>query len=305
MRNAGEVVARKVCFVSGSTVDELIDRFRAWAERAPDVQALAIVGSRARAQDPADEWSDVDVVIVADDPARYLANSEWLADIGRCRLTFVQESPFAGLYERRAHFDGGTVFDLVVIAPDVMGLAADLPATADLISRGWRALVDKQGLAARFVDLIGRSATSRARTPPGSADLADATARFWHACIWTARKVCRGELWVATVAVNCGLHESLLQVLEWEAETRPGGGDRDVWFRGRFLERWADPAAVRLLGETFTSYDRDSAAHSLRILARLYSDLITQIARRVGCSPPRDIENYGTETVESILCDFA
>ena len=269
------------------------------------MQGLAIVGSRARTQDPADEWSDVDVVIVADDPSRYLAKSQWLADIGRCRLTFVQESPFAGLYERRAHFDGGTVFDLIVIAPEVMGLAADLPATADLLSRGWRVLVDKQGLAARFADLVGRSPTSRARTLPGSADLADATARFWHACIWTARKVCRGELWVATVAVNCGLHESLLQVLEWEAETRPGGEDTDVWFRGRFLERWADPAAVRLLGETFASYDDDSAARSLRILAGLYSDLIAQIARRVGCDPPRDIENYGSEAVEAILRDLA
>ncbi len=41
-----------------------------WAARQPDILALALVGSHARGA--ATETSDVDLVILAQDPSRYL-----------------------------------------------------------------------------------------------------------------------------------------------------------------------------------------------------------------------------------------
>lgn len=280
-------------------VDEFVDRFRRWAERAPDVQALAVIGSHARSSDPADEWSDVDLVIVADDPDRYLSNKAWLDDIGQCRLTFVEESPLAGLFERRAHFDDGCEFDLLVITPAMMEAAADLREAADLASRGWRVLVDKKGLTVRFAARVGAQVGVR-MCVPDETEIADAAARFWHGCIWTARKLRRGELWVATLAVN-DLHRGLLTALEWEACTRPGAEAPDVWFRGRFLERWADPRIVRRLEETFVAYDANAVLRSLRALAELYSEVVTEVAARVGSQRPHEIESYGRATLESIL----
>ena len=289
--------------MSGLIVDELIERFRAWAERASDVLALAIIGSRARARDPADEWSDVDLVIVTDNADRYLRDGGWLDEIGRCRLTFVEESPLAGLFERRAHFEGGVEFDLLLITAAMVELAAGLPEVADLVSRGWRVLVDKQDLTTSFTaqveaQPVGAEATA---TRPSPADITDAAARFWHGCIWSARKLRRGELWMATVAVNCGLHQQLLHALEWEAQSRPAGNATDVWFRGRFLERWADPKAVGRLDTTFARYDRDAVAASIRALAAMYSEVISEVATRVGTDPPRSIESYGSDVLRSVL----
>lgn len=283
---------------SRPTAEELIDRFRTWATGAGDVRALAVVGSRARAHDHADAWSDLDLVLVADDADRYLADGDWLAEIGPCRLTFVEEAPVAGLHERRAHFEGGQAVDVVVVTPAMLAVAVGLPAVADLVARGWRVLVDKDELAGRLTSQAESGSLPSAA--PTERELAEAAARFWHKAVWTARKLCRGELWVATTATNRDLHQLLLQALEWEAQTRPGD-QPDVWFRGRFLERWADPQTVRRLPETFAGYDPAAVAHALRVLPDVYRRLTDTVARRIGCEPPRDAHAYGSEVVEAIL----
>ena len=62
--------------------DELEARIAAWAESHPDVRAILVVGSRARRDSPADEWSDLDLMVFATHYEEYLANDSWLDDIG-------------------------------------------------------------------------------------------------------------------------------------------------------------------------------------------------------------------------------
>ena len=40
-------------------------------------------------------------------------------------------------------------------------------------------------------------------------------------------------------------------MIEWHA--RAGG--HDTWFHGRFLEKWADPRAVKEMRDAFAHYD--------------------------------------------------
>ena len=46
-------------------MDELLARIVAWAEAQPDVRGAILVGSYARSERPADESSDLDLVVVA------------------------------------------------------------------------------------------------------------------------------------------------------------------------------------------------------------------------------------------------
>jgi Streptomycin adenylyltransferase len=61
-----------------------------WGRERSDVRAVLVVGSRARADTPADEWSDIDLALVVDDPTPYLASAEWLGAFGRPLLSFVE-----------------------------------------------------------------------------------------------------------------------------------------------------------------------------------------------------------------------
>ena len=51
----------------------LLDRVVEWAQTDAGVRALLLLGSRARNEEPADEWSDTDLIVVVADPAAFLA----------------------------------------------------------------------------------------------------------------------------------------------------------------------------------------------------------------------------------------
>lgn len=68
-------------------------RFVSWAEARRDVRAAVVIGSRARTDLPADEWSDLDVLVFVEDPGPYLADASWLGSLGRPLLTFTEGTP--------------------------------------------------------------------------------------------------------------------------------------------------------------------------------------------------------------------
>jgi predicted nucleotidyltransferase len=65
------------------TVEELRDfltAFIGWASEQPDVQAIALVGSYARGA--ARDDSDIDLVILTDQPPQYLDDVQWIDRFG-------------------------------------------------------------------------------------------------------------------------------------------------------------------------------------------------------------------------------
>ena len=78
-------------------------RSRAAAAGQRDVRAVALVGSWARGTARAD--SDVDVVLLAESPARYVQSGEWLSAFGAVRVIRTRRwasSPSAGWLGRVA-----------------------------------------------------------------------------------------------------------------------------------------------------------------------------------------------------------
>jgi aminoglycoside 6-adenylyltransferase len=90
----------------------------AWGRERSDVRAVLVVGSRARADTPADQWSDTDLVLMVDDPAPYLASFEWLGAFGRPLLSFVEPTAIGPFAERRVLFETGLEVDLVLLPVD-------------------------------------------------------------------------------------------------------------------------------------------------------------------------------------------
>ena len=60
------------------TYEHLIDGFIRWATANDDIRATFIIGSRARSDHPADVWSDLDLLAIADAPERRWGTTDWL-----------------------------------------------------------------------------------------------------------------------------------------------------------------------------------------------------------------------------------
>ena len=85
--------------------EHLIAKFVPWAQAREDIRAAVVIGSRARgANHPADEFSDLDIILVVTDPQSYIAAGGWVEAIGHPWLAFVEATPDGHISERRVLF---------------------------------------------------------------------------------------------------------------------------------------------------------------------------------------------------------
>ena len=89
------------------TVEEIHDFLTAslaWATEQPDVQGIALVGSYARGA--ACDDSDVDLVILTDQPHRYLDDVQWIVRFGIVEKH--QTEDYGKLTSLRVWYQNGT-----------------------------------------------------------------------------------------------------------------------------------------------------------------------------------------------------
>jgi aminoglycoside 6-adenylyltransferase len=134
-----------------SSYEDLLARFVEWAKGEESVRALLVLGSRAREDHPADEWADLDLLLVVKDPQLFLSQTIWLDSIASYLLTFVEPTAVAGQSERRVLFEGMYDVDVSVIPVHLANLLANEPPRKflfDVFGRGHRLMLDKDGLEA-------------------------------------------------------------------------------------------------------------------------------------------------------------
>ena len=280
-------------------MDELLARFLAWAESRPDIRAIILVGSRARADTPADEWSDVDLAIAATDPRQYLSNSDWLAEIGPWEIAFLEGNAVGGEVERRVLFADGRDADLVFFPAERLDELTARGPVAEVVRRGARVLLDRDD---RLPDILARLPTPEPPRPPTAGEFANTVSDFWYHALWAARKLRRGELWIAKECCDVAMKRIVLRTLEWHARAR-GSPVTDTWFGGRFLERWADPRALGDLREAFAHYDDNDVRRALLATMRLFRWLGAETAERLELSYPTDVDEHATRRVAALLPD--
>lgn len=100
------------------THEMLLSRFVAWAERRDDIRAARVISSRARVDRPADQWSDMDSVVVTSEPQRYLADGKWLEELALPWLTFLERGGAGEGKERRALFENVVDLDFIPFSTD-------------------------------------------------------------------------------------------------------------------------------------------------------------------------------------------
>ena len=267
----------------------IVERFVEWAQEREDVRAALLVGSRARMETPADEFSDFDIVVLAREPDPLLDDASWVAELGDPAITFVEPTPIGGLRERRVLYRDGIDVDFAVAPTGHVEELLDRGAST-VVARGVRVLVDKDGLVAPLLDLPRRVSPS-----PTAEDLREAISDFWYHAVWIARKLRRGELFVAKCGCDGYLKALVLRMLEWHAS------GRDTWHGGRFLEQWADPRALAALRHSYAYYEPEDVARALGETMDLFAWLARETCERFAVAYPDDEESFARELVRTVL----
>jgi len=286
----------------GRWYGSIVQKFRTWAESDPDVRAALIVGSQARTDVPADEWSDLDIVIFHSDPARLIASIDWFQSFGTVLLSTVESTAVGGSRERRVLYADGRDVDFSIFPSTAIPFLTSIPEGVAVLGRGFVVLLDKdRGLdklpsivATKFLEPLPPSTEEAFR-----ADVSD----FCYHALWTAKKLRRGETWTAKLGCDGYLKQLLRRMIQWNVLVL--ATERvDVWHEGRFLDQWAPSEVRSLLPETFARYDHDDIARALRATGQLYARLARQIADKRGWSYPADAEVAVWKMVDRTLADL-
>jgi aminoglycoside 6-adenylyltransferase len=275
--------------------------YRAQDDSDGRIRAAFVIGSRARVDHSADEWSDLDVIILAQDPAPYVSETGWLSNIWDPWLSFVEATPDGKEFERRVLFEPG--LDVDFVPGPVAGFRRMLaegfpPEEADMLGRGVRVLLDKDGL---LETLSGAGIECPEPALPDETEFLNTVNDFWYHTVWTAKKLRRGELWWAKSCCDTYLKQILLRMLEWHARAS-SDQDVDTWMRGRFLEEWADRRAVQQLPEVFARYGQEDVWRALSATMDLFRRLAVETADSLGYRYPADGAERAAELVEKLGC---
>ena len=272
--------------------EQLIEKFVKWAEGREDIRSAIIVGSRARVDYPADEWADLDLLIVTSNPDQYIAKDDWIENMGSPLLTFIEPTSSGEDLERRVLYEGMIDVDFAIIPTEKAKLlrsGADLPPQiktnlANTFGRGARVIIDKDGLAATLNEVLS-SLGPLVPQKPSEAEFRQVVNDFLYHTIFAFKHLRRGELWWAKMTTDCYMQQLLLHMIEWHARAIRGW-THDTWFRGRFLERWADPRVLKEMSHVFARYEEDDMDQALLASLDLFRWLATETAEKLAYDYP-------------------
>jgi predicted nucleotidyltransferase len=116
-----------------------------WAADQPDLKAVVLVGSYARQSARAD--SDIDLVLLVTDPAKYLKDVHWAARFGS--IARFQVEDYVKVTSLRVWYADGPEVEFGLTTPDWVARPLD-EGTRRVLADGMQTLFDRNDLFANL-----------------------------------------------------------------------------------------------------------------------------------------------------------
>jgi predicted nucleotidyltransferase len=129
-------------------IRDFLDAFVLWASDQTDVQAIALIGSYARSA--ASDDSDIDLVILTDQPQKYLEETEWIKRFGR--VDRQQPEDYGKLISLRVWYQNGMEVEYGITTPDWVATPLDA-GTREVILGGMIVLFERGILLSRHAKI--------------------------------------------------------------------------------------------------------------------------------------------------------
>jgi aminoglycoside 6-adenylyltransferase len=191
-------------------------------------------------------------------------------------------------------YEGGNKVDFTLADTKRLSDMIETERLDGLYDRGFRVIVDKQGITKQLPEASGKvSIDSR----PTQAEFTAVVEEFWFEGAHIPRYLSRNELWVVKVRDRT-MKENLLKMLEWHA-IATSDEPLDVWYIGSHMKDWADRDTWEELGKTFAHFDAKDSWRGLIATMNLFRRVARETADRAGLEYPSEVDQGVTKYIAS------
>ena len=271
---------------------EIKENICRYSEVDSEIKAVIAIGSSTRESVKADEYSDLDLIIVTDNPTSWYSG-EYPMQLGEISIGFLEPTLGNGK-EYRAIYDEDKDVDMIIFTPKQFTEAVKNGTAGWVMNRGYAFLCDKAG----YSELVRAYVNPSVASPQISeSEFINLTNDFYFHNIWAAKKLLRGELWSAKMCVDAYLKNYLLKIIEFYCYQKDG---RDVWHDGRFVDRWADDWILEKLTVCFAHYEENDIGKALVHTHELFKKLAADVADMNRYIYPQKAENTASEFLKRL-----
>ena len=267
---------------------EFLDKIISWASREEPVRAVVITGSRSRGDGSTDEWSDLDLQIIASDFVTYIHNDSWLDSLGEVWIRFPlkPDAPY-----RLVWFAGGKKVDFQFVSAAAIQEMKESGALSEEYQRGYIVVLDKDKLCQ---NLPPSPHIFPQAELPNAAALHAVINEFWFEAIHVAQFIRRRDFWVAKCR-DWTMKSNLLRLLEWRTRACRGQAT-NTWLLGRRIRDWVDDQTYVAIEGIWSSWNTAELWHSLLMQIELFRRLSLELTQRLdypySAETYRKIERY-------------
>lgn len=280
-----------------STQQQLLERIISFCKDSEEVISLILIGSQARTEFHADQYSDLDLIMIVNDIDRFILSNDWVEKIGKHHVSFV-EPTIGGQKERRILFDDALDVDFVIVAKDLAQATLASDDAKSILSKGYRFLINKENYTVpdQYIE------RNKYYETPSASEYANVVSDFWYHSVWTTKKLLRGELWAANFCVNSYMKWKLLWMIE-HYEHAIHGSEYNTWYGGRFIDTWAEDEVKNGLSKSFSNYNITDMALALFETMDLFRTLAVKVALTNHYDYPIYADEYCSSWVHKKLED--
>jgi aminoglycoside 6-adenylyltransferase len=259
-------------------VSRLLESIVKWAQAQAPVRVLILEG--ARGAGVADAHSDYDVTVFCETDASYTQSDGWLEQIAPVWVC-VHETLVEGRASyptRLVIFEGGVKADFCFYPLQLLGDLVKGQRLPERYNRGYKVLVDKDGLAARLPKAVGQEGVKQ----PSPEEFVRVCNEFWFEVQHVAVALARDDLWSVQRRLR-NVQDFLLNLLEWHARRHvPPGGKR--------MRSWVDEATWAELSGVFAHFDRADSRRALMANVALFRRLANETGSLLGYRYPQELD---------------
>lgn len=255
------------------------------------IKTIILIGSSIRDENEADEYSDLDIMIITDETSKWYSG-EYPNRLGKVSTSFI-EPTLGGARERRCIYDNDRDVDMIILTPEQFEEVLEAGVAGLVMNRGYQILYDVN----RYDERIKRCVTFGYSHPKMSEDeFNNMVNDFYFHNIWAYKKLRRGELWSAKMCVDAYLKNYLLKAIELYCYELDG---KDVWHDGRFIDRWAGDEITKELKKCFARYDKQDVRDALIATNHLFERMSRAYAVKMEYDYPNQAAKCAEKYIEN------